>query len=278
MKFKIPISVRNFLILIVVAFFVKTSILEIYVVPTGSMLDTIEINDAIIGNKFIYGLRTPNWVGIPFTRNGVYIPSFRLPAFKKIQNGDISIFESLCAAIDSIIFLASEHELNTENIVSIHVGTYAKGIEICGNRNPRTVCEAKFSLAYAVAVGLIFGQARFREFSEETLNNSNVRKVMSLIDFSINTDAEEKFPNYRSATVTVETIDGRHLGHHSPTRKGDPDNPLTDSELEAKFNELVEPVIGRSVADSLLEDCWNLEKIENIFFNQVLALKRVGGV
>ena len=93
MKFKIPKSIRNFLILIVIAFFVKTSILEIYVVPTGSMLDTIEINDAIIGNKFIYGLRTPNWVGIPFTRNGVYIPSFRLPAFKKIQNGDISIFE-----------------------------------------------------------------------------------------------------------------------------------------------------------------------------------------
>ena len=93
MKFKIPKSVRNFLLLIVVAFFIKTSILEIYVVPTGSMLDTIEINDAIIGNKFIYGLRTPNWVGIPFTRNGVYIPSFRLPAFKEIDNGDISIFE-----------------------------------------------------------------------------------------------------------------------------------------------------------------------------------------
>ncbi|MAX09421.1 MAG: signal peptidase I [Candidatus Marinimicrobia bacterium] len=93
MKLRIPKSVRNFLILIVIAFFVKTSILEVYVVPTGSMLDTIEINDAIIGNKFIYGLRTPNWLGIPFTRNGVYIPSFRLPAFKKVQNGDVSIFE-----------------------------------------------------------------------------------------------------------------------------------------------------------------------------------------
>ena len=93
MKFKISKSIRNFLILIVIAFFIKTSILEIYVVPTGSMLDTIEVNDAIVGNKFIYGLRTPNWIGIPFTRNGVYIPSFRFPAFKQIDNGDISIFE-----------------------------------------------------------------------------------------------------------------------------------------------------------------------------------------
>ena len=90
---KIPKSVRNFLILIIVAFLIKTTILEIYVVPTGSMLDTIEINDVIIGNKFIYGLRTPNWIGIPFTRMGTYIPSARLPAFKEVDNGDIVIFE-----------------------------------------------------------------------------------------------------------------------------------------------------------------------------------------
>ena len=91
--FNISKSVRNFLILIFVAFLIKTTILEIYVVPTGSMLDTIELNDVIIGNKFIYGLRTPNWVGVPFTRFGSYIPSTRLPAFKDVKNGDIVIFE-----------------------------------------------------------------------------------------------------------------------------------------------------------------------------------------
>ena len=90
---KIPESLRNFLGLIFVAFLIKTTILEVYVVPTGSMMDTIEINDVIIGNKFIYGLRTPNWLGIPFTRIGSYIPFLRLPKFKEIQNGDIVIFE-----------------------------------------------------------------------------------------------------------------------------------------------------------------------------------------
>ena len=89
---KIPESFRNFLVLVFAAFFIKTTILEVYVVPTGSMMDTIEINDVIIGNKFIYGLRTPNWLGIPFTRLGSYIPYLRLPKFKEIRNGDIVIF------------------------------------------------------------------------------------------------------------------------------------------------------------------------------------------
>ena len=93
MRFKIPKGLRNFILLVLIAFAIKTTILEIYIVPTGSMLNTIETNDVVLGNKFIYGLRTPNWLGIPFTRLGSYVPSLRLPAFKKPLNGDISIFE-----------------------------------------------------------------------------------------------------------------------------------------------------------------------------------------
>ena len=168
------------------------------------------------------------------------------------------------APIDSIIALASEHNLTVEDIASINVRTYAKSVEICGNRDPKTVYEAKFSLPYALAVGLIFRRARFNEFNHETLYDLDVRKLMSLVDFEVDADAEKRFPNSRSATVTVKTLDGRHLKHHSPTRKGDPDNPLSDSELEDKFYELVEPVIGSVVADALLTACWNLEKINNI--------------
>ena len=119
-------------------------------------------------------------------------------------------------------------------------------------------------MPYALAVGLIFRRARFNEFNHETLYDLDVRKLMSLVDFEVDADAEKRFPNSRSATVTVKTLDGRHLKHHSPTRKGDPDNPLSDSELEDKFYELVEPVIGSVVADALLTACWNLEKINNI--------------
>jgi len=80
-------------ILIVVALTVKTSLIEIYVVPTGSMEDEILVGDLLIGNKFTYGMRTPNWLGIPYTRVGFYIPSLRLPKFKEVKNGDVAMFE-----------------------------------------------------------------------------------------------------------------------------------------------------------------------------------------
>ena len=81
------------MILIIVAFTVKTSIVEIYVVPTGSMENTILVGDVLFGNKFIYGMKTPTWLGVPYTRMGFDIPWFRLPEFKKVTNGDVVIFE-----------------------------------------------------------------------------------------------------------------------------------------------------------------------------------------
>lgn len=84
---------RVLMILIVIAFTVKTSIAEIYVVPTGSMEDTILVGDVLFGNKFIYGMKTPTWLGVPYTRMGFDVPWYRLPKFKEVENGDVVIFE-----------------------------------------------------------------------------------------------------------------------------------------------------------------------------------------
>ena len=84
---------RVLLLLIIIAFTVKSTLIEIYVVPTGSMENEILVGDLLIGNKFTYGMRTPNWIGIPYTRMGFDIPYTRLPGFKSVKNGDVAMFE-----------------------------------------------------------------------------------------------------------------------------------------------------------------------------------------
>jgi len=86
-------ELKVLVILAIVVFTIKTSLAEIYVVPTGSMENTIFPGDMIIGNKFIYGMRTPTWIGIPFTRYGFDIPWYRLPKFKSVEKHDVVIFE-----------------------------------------------------------------------------------------------------------------------------------------------------------------------------------------
>ncbi len=86
-------EVKSWVIIVLIALGLKSTIVASYMVPTGSMENTIMTGDFLIGNKFLFGARTPDWIGIPYTRIGFKVPSFRLPAFTEPKQGDIIIFK-----------------------------------------------------------------------------------------------------------------------------------------------------------------------------------------
>ena len=83
---------RGLMHIIVSVLILRATVIEAYNVPTGSMETTIKIGDFILGNKFIYGIRTPDWIGIPWTNFGFSVPYFRLPGFEEPKTGDVVIF------------------------------------------------------------------------------------------------------------------------------------------------------------------------------------------
>jgi signal peptidase I len=56
------------------------------------METTIKVGDFILGNKFIYGIRSPDWIGIPWTKIGFNSPYYRFPGYEAPQTGDVVIF------------------------------------------------------------------------------------------------------------------------------------------------------------------------------------------
>ena len=77
---------------VIIVFVIRVGVVEAYRIPTGSMEDTLLIGDFLLVNKFIYGIRTPDWVGIPFTNIGLDVPYTRLPGFADPNPGDIIVF------------------------------------------------------------------------------------------------------------------------------------------------------------------------------------------
>lgn len=84
---------RSLFMIILVAFLLKVTLIEAYIVPTGSMEKTIMIGDFLIGNRFVYGMRTPDWIGIPYTDIGFDIPYFCFPKYREPKQSDIIIFK-----------------------------------------------------------------------------------------------------------------------------------------------------------------------------------------
>jgi 2-methylcitrate dehydratase PrpD len=163
------------------------------------------------------------------------------------------------AAIDSVLALRKETQLNLGSVKKIHIKSYRKAAEVCGNSDPQTAFEAKFSLAYVVAIAAVTGSVRLAAFSDEWLKNIEIRKLMDRVEITVDEKAEAVFPNFRSATVEIDLADGRQLYHHSPTRRGDPDSPLSDEEIEQKFRELTAPVMNSDAQNKVIDKIWTLE-------------------
>ena len=167
------------------------------------------------------------------------------------------------AAIDAVRALGRRHRLSPEHIKRVVVRTYAKALEVTGNARPRTEFEAKFSLPYCVSVALATGNVRLAAFTEERLKDPVIQGLMRRVELSVDPEAESAYPKRRAAVVEIETTNGSTLSYRAPTRKGDPDNPLSDDELTEKFYELAEPILGDR-ARSLLAALWRVDELASL--------------
>ncbi len=154
------------------------------------------------------------------------------------------------AAIDGA--LAAGAGLAADDIARIRIGSYRAAYEVTGRHNVSTPFEGRFSTPFTVASALVHGSVRLNAFTPERLADPVVQSLMQRVDMTIDPGCDAAFPGRRSATVEIETTDGRRLRHHQPTRKGDPEDPLSDRELAGKFMELAAPVTGEAAAETLL--------------------------
>ena len=162
------------------------------------------------------------------------------------------------AAIDGALALKQKLNISASEIERIEVATYRAGLEVAHYDNPRTPAEARFSLKYVVATALAHGSVRLAAFEEKRLRDETTRALMKRIEVSLDPKLDAAFPAQRAARVAIQA-QGRREEHLQPTRIGDPDAPLSDSQLEEKYLELAAPVVGEKMAKEQLRRLWSLD-------------------
>ena len=166
------------------------------------------------------------------------------------------------AAIDALLALRATHDITPEQVEAIGVETYQVAIDVTGNFAPHSAPEAQFSLPYVLAHALVHGSVRLDAFGPKRLADPLIRALMQRTRIAADAALSAAFPLQRAARVTVTLTDGRQLAHFAPCRKGDPEAPLTDAEINAKFDELAAPVLGEAPALALREQLWRVEQLQ----------------
>jgi 2-methylcitrate dehydratase PrpD len=164
------------------------------------------------------------------------------------------------AAIDGALALLQQHGFTHTDIERVHLGVYQPTLDIAPHVDPQNADQAKFSLHYMVATALVHGSVRLAAFEPARLDDPATRALMTRIDKVLDPEVDAAFPGRRGARVEVSLRDGRRLVHLQPDRKGDPELPLSDADLEGKLLELAGPSLGEPATRALIHRIWSLHE------------------
>ncbi len=139
------------------------------------------------------------------------------------------------------------------DIAKIEIDTYRVALDITDQAEPHTPYQAKFSIQYAVAAGLLDGHAGLEEFTDEHIGDSSMQRLLSCTSAREDASFTHAYPASWASRVRVTSNDGavRESTVHHP--KGMPANPMSDAEIEQKFHELVDGVVGPSTAAGIVD-------------------------
>jgi 2-methylcitrate dehydratase PrpD len=156
------------------------------------------------------------------------------------------------AAIDAILALQAEEVVDIEALASVDVATYDIAAHLTES-TPKTPLAGRFSTPYVVAATLANRSAGPEIFSPEMLANPQVLELSGRISVSENEDFTAMTPAKRPAQVILHFKDGEQREKTVFGSKGDPDQPMSAAELEAKFYSLCD----RSLGSELARQAWN---------------------
>ena len=128
--------------------------------------------------------------------------------------------------------------LKVEEIVSIRCKT-AEGIvhrlwePLANKQNPPNGYAAKFSVPYAIAVGMLRDDAGLNDYEQEVVMDEAVRSLAAKVSYEI--DPQNPYPKQFTGHVLVELKNGQVLEAEQGFFRGGRDAPMSRADLERKF-------------------------------------------
>jgi 2-methylcitrate dehydratase len=170
------------------------------------------------------------------------------------------------APISAFLDIVREHGLKPETVEAVHIRALPRVADILADEskyNPNNKETADHSLPYCIAAALVDGQVTPQQFTTDKIMDPVVRFQLHKVKVAADLEFEKLFPAIQRVEVTVNTTDGRKLTQRLDYPKGDPRNPLTDEELEEKFDALASPVVSQTARKRIKEAIWGLDSLSS---------------
>ena len=154
-----------------------------------------------------------------------------------LQNG-FKFFPSILAShspIQATLAIVEKYDVKPDEIASITNETYSTVKSHFSAKTVTTAMGARVSVPYCCAVAALDRAVGQAQFKEDRVLRADVQRLLAHTEVVADPELTKLYPSKFPARVTVTLKDGRRLTETRDFPKGDPQEPLTPSEIEAKF-------------------------------------------
>jgi len=164
------------------------------------------------------------------------------------------------ATLDGVMDIISNNSLKGADIKRITV-SLKKHHSALNNKNPISIEQAQYSFPFVLGAVLSYGHHGVDTMNDGLLKDSKILREAE----KIHLQADDLLNEYRwPGHVSIETVDGRMFEKFVPIPKGDPQNPLSEDELNNKFNVIVLALLEEPYTNKLKQMIDNLEGLADI--------------
>jgi len=165
-------------------------------------------------------------------------------------------------SIEAMLQLVQQYRIDADRVESVRVSVTPITLQSLPVSDPQNGWQARFSLSYVVAVALLYGQPLIDHFADATVWDQRVRKLMARVTVE---GGETSTPLiYCPSTVTVTLDDGTEVRHRVDFARGQPELPLSDEELDAKFLYCTRYILPPDHIEGAIDQFRNLENIQDV--------------
>ena len=123
---------------------------------------------------------------------------------------------------------------------------------------------ADHSAPYLIAAALVDGAISGETFTPQRYRDKVILALTDKIRMAEDPEYTASFPGSMNCRFEITLKSGAALVVHQENPKGHPANAMTDRDLNAKFMQLVEPILGSGRSHELLDVLWRLEQLKDM--------------
>lgn len=149
--------------------------------------------------------------------------------------------------------------LDAADIDSIVANVNPYVLELTAKTDPKVGLEGKFSIYYTVSVALLRGEVGVDDFTDDAVYDKTVRALMS----KVKAEPDAQMP-ISHARIAVNFSDGRCEEYSIEGSRGMPESPMSDTDIQKKFEGLVKPLLGPDKTGRIVNAVMDLDEVGNV--------------